>query len=321
MKDIQLPLNLCDFLTIQSEDWPYSQIPKLRTEDQCSSSVGMITHLLCDHKKTKDNEFEDSKEYKTSPIVNELFKSTPPDEKEEIYSLFSIQHCGSHTYLIEKNWNKDKNEYLYRIHHSYLKKFTLGQWEGTDPWAFSLEFKDDPYIKYYTQFRGRQLTSIEIKKFIEQEIKFQQEAIKDPFNLWQLRSSPYEMGARMYVINNKKLQKLKALLEAQPKTDQEKNILTSQSSLFIPTYEPENNSSDSTVSSNFPLAKYNSLAHRQCGFFSKLNPGASILEVFKQMYITHSQVMPVYPPFLFDFTNASKNNENKNLITMQNGKK
>ncbi len=152
-----------------------------------------------------------------------FLKALPPIDDKEISFLFQINHhfddvYVNHTYVIEKEWNVNENAYLYRIHHSYAGKFTLGQWEETDPWTFSSELQHHHYIKYYTQFRGRQLTLAEIKEFIEQENKF----VKNGF---------YKIEASMYPIDNQKLQKLEILLEAQRKNDQkrEKNTLTSQS--------------------------------------------------------------------------------------------
>ncbi len=273
----QFPLRLRDFLTIQTEKfsplWPFLEISCLRTNDSCTSIIGVMVSLLCDTSKirTDENTFE-SKEYKKSPVINELFKSTPPDENNEIYSLFNIAHnrndfSVSHAYVIEKGWNANENAYHYWIHQAFRDKFTLPKWEGTDDsWTSVLVLKNDPIIKRYDQFRGKQLALAEIEMFIEQEIKF---------------TDTEEMEANMYVINNLKIQKLEALLEAQPKDDhkQEKDILS------------ERTRNDTIILATSSKPKYDSLALHQSGFFSKLNFGVSTIKILNRTYITFSQVM------------------------------
>ncbi len=294
-----------DILTNSSPTWT---INYLRTKSDCNATAVKIITLLGDQSQMRtENTFED-KEYKKSSIINELFKNAPPDENNETYSLFQITHCYddwylNHAYVIEKGWNANKNAYDYWIHHSSNERFTLAQWEGTDDsWTSSLVLWNDPIIKWYDQFRGKQLTSAGIEKFINHEITSHEK--------------PKKMRASMYVIDNQKIQQLEACLEAQSAGDQkqEKGIVKSQFPSFISTYKSrsfsnERTQSDTIIPATSSRLEYDSLALRQCGLFSKMNFGASALEIFKQMYITLSQVMPLYPPFLHE-----------NLITKPNNK-
>lgn len=211
------PLNLRGFLATSGgkENTPISN-KEIRYNDMCAGSAFYILKKVTDYKEKNLEIFQNYETYEKSKIFQQLFQDTKPNKKEEIHSLFWISHTATHVYVIEKVWNEINNVYSYYIHQSYFEKFTLGEWEETDPWVFSEELKQDKYIKHYSQYRGKALSLADIQGFIRAEIQFQQyEKENNCIVKWELNRDGDAMKVKAYVVDNKKLQQIEHQINPQ----------------------------------------------------------------------------------------------------------
>lgn len=217
----QSPLKLRSFLAT-------SEGKEIRSEDFCGGSANSIIMKVTNCKKINFEQFTNYRNYEESKIFKQMFENTKLEKKEEAHLLFQISHSRTHNYLIEKVWDEIKNVYLYYIHQSYLKKFTLGQWEGTDPWVFSEELKQDEHIKHYSQYRERTLSLAEIQAFIRAEIQYQQSCEEDFFGIgWVYKDQFFPlMEVNAYFVDTRKLQRIERLINLQLVS---KSLLTAMS--------------------------------------------------------------------------------------------
>lgn len=138
-----------------------------KDEYQCFTTVeNLITIFAKDEKclgqETIQNRDFFSKENRiySHPIVQQLFDSSLVKE----HSFFVVKHLkGIHAYVIEKECNGFSIDY--RIHQSWEDYFTLGEWEGIDPWP--AEENDEEFKRYG---RWKKLVAFEVEAFLREMI-------------------------------------------------------------------------------------------------------------------------------------------------------
>ncbi|MCD6039997.1 MAG: hypothetical protein K0S27_1397 [Gammaproteobacteria bacterium] len=159
-------------------------IPKYlidKEKQDCLASVRFITELLSDEKQEDEGLFfkSDKEACLVHPLIKDLLQTEIKESEQQKDKIYLIYHSvPRHQYVIEKKWENQKSV-SYRLHHSWTYAFSLGEWEGADPWPSNPENSRHCVLQKFEPYRQKILNVNEIQDLLIKMIEWGDEVLRN----------------------------------------------------------------------------------------------------------------------------------------------